>query len=150
MIDFEHIPHPHIELRRQHGPVTREHAHSQLGAGSAASRFNAWLAIQITRGVATMWCAYLFAGIALITLPNAIRGGMVTLIPWVAQTFIQLVLLSIIMVGQDVLSKAADLRAQQTFLDAEAVLHEAQQIQAHLAEQDKALEALVAKLGKGR
>ena len=90
-----------------------------------------------------MWCAYVFAAIALITLPNAIRGGANVLVPWIAQTFIQLVLLAIIMVGQDVLSKAADLRAQQTFDDAEAVLHTALQIEAHLQAQDTALTKLV-------
>ena len=69
-------------------------------------RFNEWLAGKITTGVATMWCAYLFAAIALISLPKAIRSGdTIIIISWVAQTFLQLVLLSIIMVGQKVQSK---------------------------------------------
>jgi hypothetical protein len=58
------------------------------------------------------------------------------------------VLLSIIIVGQNILAKAADLRAEQTFCDAEAVLHEAQQIQGHLAEQDKYLTRLVDNLAE--
>jgi hypothetical protein len=66
------------------------------------SQFNEWLAIQITNVVATMWCAYAFALLALISLPDAIKGGAPTLIAWIAQTFLQLVLLSIIMVGQKV------------------------------------------------
>lgn len=69
-------------------------------------RFNIWLAGKITSGVATMWCAYLFAAIALISLPKAIRSGdTIIIVSWVAQTFLQLVLLSIIMVGQKVQSK---------------------------------------------
>lgn len=69
-------------------------------------RFNDWLAGKITTGVATMWCAYLFAAIALISLPMAIRSGdTIIIVSWVAQTFLQLVLLSIIMVGQKVQSK---------------------------------------------
>ena len=69
-------------------------------------RFNEWLAGKITTGVATMWCAYLFAAIALISLPKAIRSGdTIIIVSWVAQTFLQLVLLSIIMVGQKVQSK---------------------------------------------
>lgn len=69
-------------------------------------RFNNWLAGKITNGVATMWCAYIFAAIALISLPKAIQSGdSITIISWIAQTFLQLVLLSIIMVGQKVQSK---------------------------------------------
>jgi hypothetical protein len=65
--------------------------------------FNNWLAEKITDGVATMWCAYLFAAIALISLPKAIQSGdSIIIVSWVAQTFLQLVLLSIIMVGQKV------------------------------------------------
>ena len=68
-------------------------------------RFNLWLAEKITTGVATMWCAYLFAGIALISLPKALQSGdSIVIVSWVAQTFLQLVLLSIIMVGQKVQS----------------------------------------------
>ena len=64
-------------------------------------KFNLWLAQKVTTGVATMWCAYLFAGIALISLPKAIQSGdSIVIVSWVAQTFLQLVLLSIIMVGQ--------------------------------------------------
>jgi hypothetical protein len=49
-----------------------------------------------------MWCAYAFALFDLISLPAAIRGGAVAIVSWVAQTFLQLVLLSVIMVGQNV------------------------------------------------
>ena len=64
-------------------------------------RFNIWLAEKITHGVATMWCAYLFAAIAFISLPKAISSGdSIVIVSWIAQTFLQLVLLSIIMVGQ--------------------------------------------------
>jgi hypothetical protein len=90
-----------------------------------------------------MWCAYIFALIALITLPNAISHGTTVLIPWIAQTFLQLVLLAIIMVGQDVLGKASDIRAQQTYDDAEAVLHTALQIEDHLQAQDTILTGIV-------
>jgi hypothetical protein len=65
------------------------------------NEFNRRVAEQITRFVSTMWCAYVFAGLSLISLPAAIRSGdVVVIVAWVAQTFLQLVLLSIIMVGQ--------------------------------------------------
>ena len=69
-----------------------------------------------------MWCAYAFTIITLISLPEAIKGGRSTLIAWIAQTFLQLVLLSIIMVGQKVAAASSDKQARQTYEDAEALL----------------------------
>ena len=70
-----------------------------------------------------MACAYVFAVIALISLPAAITSGQVIIIvAWVAQTFLQLVLLSIIMVGQSVQSAASDARAVKEFADTETIL----------------------------
>ena len=78
-------------------------------------RFNQWLAKKITDGVATMWCAYLFAGIALVSFPAAIRSGdALTMVSWVAQTFLQLVLLSIIMVGQNINSAGVEKMIRET------------------------------------
>ena len=68
---------------------------------NAITRFNQKAAAKITSAVSTMWAAYIFAGIALISLPAAIRSGdSLVIVAWIAQTFLQLVLLSIIMVGQ--------------------------------------------------
>jgi hypothetical protein len=78
-------------------------------------RFNLWLAEKITTGVATMWCAYLFAAIALISLPKALQSGdSIVIVSWVAQTFLQLVLLSIIMVGQKVQSASVEQKIDET------------------------------------
>jgi hypothetical protein len=141
---YEHIPHPHVANHRQRRPVK---VADQLPRDTVIQRFNAMFAVRITKMVGSMWCAYLFAAFDLLSLPAAIKGGISTIVAWVAQTFLQLVLLSIIMVGQNVQSAAADKRAEDTYLDAEAVLHEAQQIQAHLAAQDEAIEAIAAKAG---
>jgi hypothetical protein len=85
--------------------------------------FNAKVALVITRSVGTMACAYLFALIALISLPSAIQSGQViVIVSWIAQTFLQLVLLSIIMVGQSVQSAASDARAAKEFSDTETIL----------------------------
>jgi len=86
------------------------------------TNFNRWLAVKITNVVGTMWCAYAFAGLALISLPQAIQSGTSALISWIAQTFLQLVLLSIIMVGQKVAAEASDQQMEQTYKDAEALL----------------------------
>jgi hypothetical protein len=92
-----------------------KHEHEQAG-------FNGWLAVKITNIVGTMWCAYAFAILALVSLPDAIKGGTAPLIAWIAQTFLQLVLLSIIMVGQKVAAAASDKQAEQTYKDAEELL----------------------------
>jgi hypothetical protein len=141
---YEHIPHPHIARHAAAGPTR---VADQMPRNNAVQRFNARLAVRITKMVGSMWCAYLFAAFDLLSLPAAIRGGIATIVAWIAQTFLQLVLLSIIMVGQNVQSAASDKRSEDTYLDAEAVLHEAQQIQAHLAAQDAAIEAIAAKAG---
>ena len=114
-------------------------------------RFNAALAVKITKGVGTMWCAYAFAALAIVSLPSAIRSGdPVVLVSWISQTFLQLVLLSIIIVGQNVLAAAADKRAEATYEDADAVLHTALQIERHLEEQDRMIESILARLSSPR
>ena len=83
-----------------------------------------------------------------MSLPAAITSGSaVTLVSLISQTFLQLVLLSVIIVGQNVLSAAADKRSEATYNDADAVLHEAVMIQEHLLAQDKVLESLLSKVG---
>jgi hypothetical protein len=85
--------------------------------------FNAKIALVITRTVGTMACAYVFGAIALISLPAAISSGeVIIIVAWIAQTFLQLVLLSIIMVGQSVQSAASDVRAAKEFTDTETIL----------------------------
>jgi hypothetical protein len=108
-----HTPHPRKAARKTEGVATRAGEHTG---------FNGWLAVKITNVVGTMWCAYAFAALALISLPAAIQAGTAPLIAWIAQTFLQLVLLSIIMVGQKVAAAASDKQAYQTYRDAEALL----------------------------
>jgi len=100
--------------------------------------FNAKVAVAVTGLVGSMWCAYTFALIALISLPAIItqtgwvaKGtfptwltsiGLIAIVAWVAQTFIQLVLLSVIMVGQTVQGVASDARAVHTYEDTEKLL----------------------------
>ena len=115
---MEHHPDPYLEFRKKYlRPLEKRE-----------TRFNDWLAISITNIVGTMWCAYAFAALALVSLPAAIRGGTATLIAWIAQTFLQLVLLSIIMVGQKVAAAKSDRQLEQTYRDAEALLKISDQI----------------------
>jgi hypothetical protein len=144
MAIYQHIRHPRIAARRAEKPVK---VADLLPRGSAVNRFNTKVALFITKVVGSMWCAYAFALFDLISLPEAIRSGPATLVSWVAQTFLQLVLLSVIMVGQNVQAAAADQRAEATFHDASATLHEVAHIQGHLAAQDVLLTRISAKVG---
>ena len=65
------------------------------------------------------------------------------LVSWISQTFLQLVLLSIIIVGQNILAAASDKRAEDTYNDAEAVLVQSEKIQEHLLAQDVAIDKLL-------
>jgi hypothetical protein len=126
-----HIPHPHLERRKEMFDRAREEANG----------FNSKLAVNITNIVGTMWCAYAFAALALISFPAALQAGTATLVAWFAQTFLQLVLLSIIMVGQKVAAAKSDQQLEQTYMDAEALLqisddmHKLVKQNVHLTEQ---------------
>jgi hypothetical protein len=142
---FEYEPHPRIATRRGHRPpkVRPE------PAGGPMQRFNAKLGLRVTVVVGTMWAAYLFTILALVSLPSAISSGnSIIIVSWIAQTFLQLVLLPIIIVGQNQQAVAADKRAEQTYKDAEAILHECQELQRHLAAQDASLASIVGNLSR--
>jgi hypothetical protein len=138
-VTFEHHPHPRIAARKKAGPAKTRDEHVGI---------NGKIALGLTTAVGTMWCAYAFALLALLVVPQAVSGGLLTSIQWLSQTFIQLVMLSVIMVGQNILGRVSDKRADETYLDAEAILHEAVQIQAHLKVQDEAISALLDKLAR--
>jgi hypothetical protein len=105
---------------------------------AAVSGFNAKVAVLITGAVGTMACAYAFTLLALVSLPAILieagvltkrdvptfftKPGLILIVAWVAQTMIQLVLLSIIMVGQSVQAKASDARSEHTFADTEKLV----------------------------
>jgi hypothetical protein len=144
---FEYVPHPHMERRKAAGPPKVAAAVAQVHGAGPIGRLNAKIGLRITVVVGTMWCAYLFTVVALISAPSAFKtGNSLIMVSWVAQTFLQLVLLPIIIVGQNVQAAAADGRSQATYDDAAAVLEEAKQIQAHLAAQDAEIERIVAAL----
>jgi hypothetical protein len=129
---FHHIPHPRTRAHMEGtAPPPPKVDDERLG-------LNGKVALLITTIVGTMWAAYLFTILALVSLPSAVKSGnTIVIVSWIAQTFLQLVLLPIIIVGQNLQSRAADKRAAQTYADAEAVLHECLQIQAHLSAQDR-------------
>jgi hypothetical protein len=128
-ISHTHTPHPWTFQRK----LGKELKQAQSGNGKVA--------VVLTKAVGSMWCAYIFAGWAILGLPG------ITILPneivqWVSQTFVQLVMLSVIMVGQSLLGAASDQRADQTFKDVEALLSEYPQLHTHLGKQDDSLNLL--------
>jgi len=134
---YEHVPHPHLEARKDVGPVkVEDHAPRH----SAYARFNSRVGLKVTLAVGTMTCAWVFTALALISLPSAIESkNLIVIVSWIAQTLIQLVLLSIILFGQSLQSQASDARSEATWKDAEAILDSARQIAEHLTVQDRHL-----------
>src|SRR5437763_7234223 len=135
---MEHHLSPYLEFRKKYlQPLQKRE-----------TRFNDWLAVKITNIVGTMWCAYAFACLALVSFPAAIRGGTATLIAWIAQTFLQLVLLSIIMVGQKVAAEKSDRQLEQTYRDAEALLKISEEIQSLLKQNTELTQELPEGMGR--
>ncbi|HEY6959204.1 MAG TPA: hypothetical protein VI814_10295 [Candidatus Limnocylindria bacterium] len=100
---------------KRHEPrlVLSRHVHAEVHGASAVGRLNTRLAVGITKTVGSMWTAYVFALLALISLPAALESGStIVIVGWIAQTFLQLVLLPIIIVGQNVIQAANDARAE--------------------------------------
>jgi hypothetical protein len=99
----------------EHKPrlVRSADVHEKIHGSGPVGRFNTGLALLVTRTVGTMWVAYAFALLALISLPAALHSGdVIVIVSWIAQTFLQLVLLPIIIVGQNVIQAANDARAE--------------------------------------
>ena len=142
---YEYKEHPHIEARKAKGPaVSKRHQYSKAKLG-----LNERIGLAVTKRVGTMWAAYVFFGLSLVSLPAALASGnVIVMVSWVAQTFLQLVLLPIIIVGQNIQAKASDERAIATYDDAGAILEETKQIQEHLKAQDAVISDLSAQLKK--
>jgi hypothetical protein len=123
--------HPHWGFTK-HGLAV----HLRTADHHKGGRFNRALAVLITSAVGSMWCAYAFTLLALASLPAVlaqafhlrffpswlVSAGLIALVAWIAQTFLQLVLLSVIMVGQNVQTAASDARAEKQFGDVETIL----------------------------
>lgn len=145
IIDFIHHPHPHTEQRKLQPPpkVADEHigVNGRLGAA-------------ITRRVGTMWAFYI-AALTMATwmvLAGFAWGPLHGIDPYpfafllFLGNIVQLLLMFVIMVGQQVLGAASDKRAVVTYQDAEAILHECLQMQDHLNAQDRALARIIQRM----
>src|SRR6266699_704026 len=103
---------------------------------------NTRIAVGLTKTVGTMWTAYSFAVLAIVGL-LAILGWLpplvALLVVWASQTFIQLVMLPILSVGQNVLRRHAELMAEEQFTTPTNTSHGIEEIMQHLSAQDTEL-----------
>lgn len=137
-------PHRHTNVLFHH----EDHQHQPRNvnllhkAERAAEGVNTRIAIALTNRVGTMWTAYTFALIAIVGL-FAILGVfnpiVALLVAWASQTFIQLTLLPVIMVGQNVLGRKAEIQADEQFRTTMSTYHDIEQIMQHLSAQDAEL-----------
>lgn len=140
---YEHKPHPH---KPQNVNVLHQ-------AEQAASGINTSIAIALTNSVGSMWTAYSFVLLALVGL-LAILGLLppiiALLVAWLSQTLIQLVLLPVIMVGQNVLNRKTELQAEEQFQTTQRSYHDIEQIMHHLDAQDQKILEILEKLERRR
>ena len=135
---YEYIRHPRVtELARLGHPI-KVNDLRRTRSNNVFVRFNATFGLRITLVVGTMWCAYAFTVLALFALPSAIKQGTYFIIVWLSSSFLQLVLLPIIIVGQNIQAAASDKRAEETYKDAEALLQISDDLQ-KLLKQNTAL-----------
>ena len=134
-----------IAQAKAHVPklVLSHHAHAAVHGESPMGLFNTRVAVRITKSIGSMWCAYVFALIALISLPAALRSGSpIIIVGWIAQTFLQLVLLPIIIVGQNVQAAASDARAENDHETLLSILTLTNEVHSIAEQQTRILEIL--------
>lgn len=109
-----------MDAPAEHKPklITSRSVAGRVHGAGTVGRFNTWLAVLVTRSVGTMWAAYVFTVIALVGAVGLVSNNpfLILLIALISQTFLQLVLLPIIIVGQNVISASQDARAEADHL----------------------------------
>ncbi|WEB43599.1 DUF1003 domain-containing protein [Streptomyces yunnanensis] len=135
---LESSPHPWIERHRVQPPPQ---AMDQVAGVNG--RIAAWL----TQRLGSMWAFYIAVGTQVVWMGMSLLGLQgFDPYPFAFMSFLstlaQLLFMIVIMVGQDVLGQAADRRAEQTLLDAEAILHECRRMKARLMAQDRVINSL--------
>jgi uncharacterized membrane protein len=125
-----------------HEPHQPRNVNRLQEAEQAASGFNTRVAVTLTKGVGTMWTAYAFVVLAFIgffAILGLLNPIVALLVAWASQTFLQLVFLPIIMVGQNVLRRKTELQADEQFSTTMSTYHDIEQVMNHLSAQNAEL-----------
>jgi ABC-type multidrug transport system fused ATPase/permease subunit len=137
-------PHHHTSalFDHEHHPYHPRNVNLLHGAEQKAAGVNTRIAVGLTKTVGTMWTAYTFGALAVVGL-MAIIGLLspivALLVVWISQTFLQLTLLPIIMVGQNVLGRKSELQADEQFNTTMSSYNDIEQVMQHLSAQDAEL-----------
>jgi uncharacterized membrane protein len=135
IVDARHDHHPWIREREFRRPARVRDQYVGL---------NGRIAAVVTEAVGTMWAFYAATVFQFGWIGLAV-AGVIRFDPYpfafllFLSSLAQLILMFVIMVGQGVLGRAGDQRSEQTFRDAEAILHECRQLQRHLTAQDRVI-----------
>lgn len=120
----------------QHQPrnVNEVHAAERLST-------NDRIALFICKNIGTMICAYIFTGIGIMSLVGAVTGNALLAATFGALSsyLLQLVLLPIIIVGQNVQARHSELMAEEQFATTQKTYHDTEQLAKHLEAQDALL-----------
>jgi uncharacterized membrane protein len=135
---LESSPHPWIEQHRVQDPPQ---------AADQAVTLNDRIAVWLTVRLGSVWAFYIAAVSQVLWIMLAYTGVQTfDRYPFLFMSFLstlaQLVFMIVIMVGQDVLGRAGDRRSQQTFIDAQAILHECERMKHRLTAQDRVIDSL--------
>lgn len=130
---------PHWGFTRHHGLAVHARTADHLPAGSGYQRFNKRMAIGLQTKVGTMTCFWIFNGLSFLLLaptlaydglfrPPAhgflhwyLSYGFIILWTFLLSTYLQLVLLPGLMVGQALQNAASDARTAKQFEDTEVI-----------------------------
>ena len=136
---YDHKPHGHkpqnVNLLHQ--------------AEMAVAGFNQIIAVTLTRAVGTMPCAYLFVCLAIAGFPG-LHASLPVYVQWFSQTFLQLVFLPVLSVGQNVLSKHQELMAEEQYKFIKGTYSDTEQIAKHLEAQDQKIMEILERLGESK
>ncbi len=129
---YQHKPYAHLPRN-----VNKVHQAERLG-------LNDRIAVFISKRVGSMVCAYIFAGIGIASLVGALTENALLALTFGALSsyFLQLVLLPIIMVGQNVQARHSELQADESYHATMKTCDDSEQIMAHLSAQDEQLVAI--------
>ena len=137
-------PHHHTSalFDHEHHPYQPRNVNLLHEAEQKAAGVNTKIAVTLTKSAGTMWTAYTFMALAVVGL-MAILGLLspivALLVVWISQTFLQLTLLPIIMVGQNVLGRKSELQAEEQFNTTMSSYNDIEHIMQHLSAQDAEL-----------
>ncbi len=137
-------PHRHTSalFDQKHHPYEPRNVNLLHKAELKAAGANTRIAVGLTKRVGTMWTAYAFAALAvvgLVAIVGVLSPIVALLVVWISQTFLQLTLLPIIMVGQNVLGRKSELQVDEQFNTTMTSYKDIELVMQHLTAQDAEL-----------